>query len=68
MDELKEAEIKRQLLLREAAMRAQPGAQQRPETIYGVDVDLAESVAILVLGVFATAMADRCDLTFSDSY
>ena len=29
--ELKEAEIKRQLLLGNAPVRAQPGAQQRPE-------------------------------------
>ncbi len=29
--ELEEAEIKRQLVLRDAAVRSEPGAQQRPE-------------------------------------
>ena len=31
----------------------------RPETLDGVDVDLAEPVAILIAGVFAAPMADR---------
>jgi membrane protein DedA with SNARE-associated domain len=31
--ELEEAEVKRQLVLREASMRAQPGTQQRPEAL-----------------------------------
>ena len=57
--ELKEAEIERQLVLREAPMRPQPGAQQRPEPFHGVDVDLAKAVTILVAGVFAPPMADR---------
>src|SRR5215208_5451205 len=57
--ELKEAEIERQLVLRNAPMRPQPGAQQRPEPFHGVDVDLAEAVAILVAGIFAVPMADR---------
>ncbi len=57
--ELEEAEIKRQLVLRNAAVRAQPGAQQRPKAFHGVDVHLAEAVAILVAGVFAMPMADR---------
>ena len=59
MHELEEAEIERQLVLRDAPVRAQPGAQQRPETLDGVDVDLAKTVAVLVAGVFATPMADR---------
>jgi len=57
--ELKEAEVKRQLVLREAPMRAQPGAQQRPEPLHRVDVDLAEAVPVLIAGVFAAPMADR---------
>ena len=56
--ELEEAEIVRQLVLRDAAMRAQPGAQQGPETLDGVDVHLAEAVAVLVTGVFAPSVAD----------
>jgi len=58
--ELKEAEIKRQLVLRDAAVRAQPGAQQRPKTFYGVDVDLAEAVpvSVLVTGILAAGVTD----------
>ena len=59
VDELKEAQIDGQLLLRDAAVRAQPGAQQRPEPFQGIDVNFTEAVAILVAGVFAAAMADR---------
>src|SRR4051812_22073312 len=40
VDELEEAEIKRQLVLRETPVRAQPGAQQGPEPFHGVDVHL----------------------------
>ena len=57
--ELKEAEVKRQLVLRDAPVRAQPGAQQRPEPLHRVDVDFAEAVAVLVAGVLAAPVADR---------
>ena len=57
--ELEEAEVERQLLLRDAAVRAQPGAQQRPEALDGVDVDLAEAVAVLIARVLAPGVADR---------
>ena len=57
--ELEEAEVERQLVLRHAPVRAQPGAQQRPEAFHGVDVDLAEAVAVLVAGILAAPMADR---------
>ncbi len=57
--ELEEAEIKRQLVLRDAAVRSQPGAQQRPEAFHGVDMHLAEAVAVFVASVFAAPMADR---------
>src|SRR3954469_4651711 len=57
--ELEEAEIERQLLLRDAPVRAQPRAQQGPRPLHGIDVDLAEAVAILVARVFATGVADR---------
>jgi len=56
---LEEAKIERQLVLRDAAVRAQPGAQQRPRSFHGVEVDLAEPVPVLVVGVFAAGMADR---------
>src|SRR3954462_472656 len=48
--------MERQLLLRDTAM--QPGSQQRPEALEGVDVDLAEAIAVLVPGVFASTMTD----------
>jgi hypothetical protein len=38
MHELEEAEVVRQLVLRDAAVRAQPGPQQRPEALDRVDV------------------------------
>src|SRR3954462_11340276 len=36
----------------------QPGSQQRPEAFHGVDVDLADPVAVLVPSVFASTMTD----------
>src|SRR6185369_6264120 len=39
-------------------MRPQPGSQQRPEAFDGVNVDLAEPIAILIPGVFASTMTD----------
>ncbi len=40
-------------------MRAQPGAQQRPEPLDRVDMDLAEPVAVLVARVLAPPVVDR---------
>src|SRR3954447_9383034 len=57
--ELEEAEIERQLLLRDAPVRPQPGAQQGPEPLHRVDMDLAESVPVLVAGILALGVADR---------
>src|SRR4051795_2313002 len=57
--ELEEAEIERQLVLRDAAVRAQPGAQQRPEALNGIDVHLAEAVAVLIARILAAPVADR---------
>src|SRR5690349_11243246 len=58
MDELKEPKIDREFLLGDAAMRSQPGAQQRPASFHGVDVDLVEAIAVLVARIFATAVTD----------
>src|SRR3954451_15835957 len=55
--ELEEAEIGGQLLLGDAAVRPQPGTQQRPDPLHGVDVHLAEAVAVLVAGVRAAPRA-----------
>src|SRR5919202_7014867 len=57
--ELEEAEIERQPVLRDAPVRAQPGAQQGPGPLHGVDVDLAEAVIVLVARVLAACVADR---------
>ncbi len=57
--ELEEAEVEGQLVLRDTPVRAQPGAQQRPEALDGVDMHLAEAVAVLVAGIFAAGVADR---------
>jgi hypothetical protein len=56
--ELEEGEIVGQLLLGDAPVRPQPGAQQRPDAFHDVDVDLAEAVAILVTGVLTPAMVN----------
>src|SRR3954466_15382256 len=58
VDELEEAEIAGQLLPRDAPVGPEPGAQQRPEALGRVDVDLAEPVAVLVAGVLAPGVAD----------
>ena len=42
--ELEEGEVERQLRLRDPPVRAEPGAQQGPRPLHGVDVDLAEAV------------------------
>src|SRR3954451_7362879 len=59
VDELEEAEVERQLLLRDAPVRAQPGAQQGPEALGRVDVDLAEAVPVVVPCVLTAGVADR---------
>jgi hypothetical protein len=59
VNELKEAQVDGQLLLRETAVRTEPGAQQRPEALDGINVGFAETVAILVTRILAPPMADR---------
>src|SRR5690349_6341850 len=55
--ELEGAEVERQLLPRDAPMGPEPGAQQRPDPFHGVDVHLAEAVAIVVARVLAPGVA-----------
>jgi len=57
--ELEETEIEWQFVLRDAALRTQPGAQPRPEALDRIDMYLADAVAVLVAGLFAVGMADR---------
>src|SRR4051812_7126142 len=56
--ELEEAEVERQLLLRDAPVRTEPGAQQGPRPLHRVDVDRTEAVVILVARVLAPCVAD----------
>src|SRR4028119_770371 len=56
--EPEEAGVDRQLLLRGAPVRAEPGAQQGPRPLHGVDVDLAKAVTVLVARVLPAAVAD----------
>ena len=63
--ELEETEVERQLVLRDAPVRAEPGAQEGPEPFYGVDVHLAEAVPVLVAGILTPGMADRLVLIAS---
>ena len=59
MHELKEAQVERQFLLRDSPMRPQPGTQQGPEALGGIDMNLIEAISVLVAGLFASAMAHR---------
>jgi hypothetical protein len=58
IDELKEAEIHRQLLLGDAPMGSQPGPQQRPEPFDSIDMNLVKSVAIFIARILPVAVAD----------
>src|SRR5688500_4581928 len=59
MHELEEGKIVGQLLLRDAPVRPQPRAQQRPDAFHGVDVDFAEAITILITGIFTPTMVNR---------
>src|SRR4051812_12302390 len=48
VDEFEEAQVQRQGLLRDPAVGAEPRPQQRPESLRGVDMDLAESVPVVI--------------------
>src|SRR5690349_8764459 len=51
--EPEEGEVARQLLPRDATVRPQPGAQQRPDPIHGVGVDFTEAIAVVIPRVLA---------------
>src|SRR3954451_24277720 len=57
--ELEEPEIEPQLVLRETPVRTEPGAQEGPEPLDGVDVHFAEAIPVLVAGIFAAPVADH---------
>ena len=56
MHELKKAQVERQFFLRDAPMRSQPRAQQRPEALGSIDMNLIEAVPVFIAGIFASAM------------
>ena len=59
MNELEEAEVEGEFLLRDAAMRPEPGSQQGPDAFHGVDMRLVAAIAILVTRVFSLTVTDR---------
>src|SRR3954470_2637537 len=59
MHELEEGKIVGQLFLGDAPVRPQPGAQQRPDAIHGINVDFTEAVTILIPSILAPAMVNR---------
>jgi hypothetical protein len=58
VNELEEAEVERETLLGDAAVRPQPGAQQGPEAFDRVDVNLVEAVAVFIAGILPSTVAD----------
>jgi hypothetical protein len=58
VDELKEGKVDRKLLLRYAPVGPQPGTQEGPEALHGVDMDFAMAIAVLVASVLAPGVAN----------
>ena len=56
--EFKESQVNRQLFLRNAAMWAQPRAQQRPEAFHRIDMYFVETVTVFIAGVLSRTMAN----------
>ena len=59
MGQLEERQIQGKLLLRDAAMGAQPTTQQRPNPFHRIDVYFVEAITIFIARLFAPAMAHR---------
>jgi hypothetical protein len=64
--ELEEAKVEGKLVLRDAPMGTQPGTQERPKAFDGVDMHLAEAVAILVARILSVRMANGFVLVTPD--
>ena len=58
VNELEEAQIPRQVLLKNSSMWAKPGAQKWPKTFDGVDMDLVEAVPVFVSGILFDRVAN----------
>src|SRR5512147_3348250 len=59
VSKLEEPKIDGELFLRDATVRSQPGAQEGPEALHGVDVDLTEAIAVFIARILAPPMAHR---------
>ena len=58
VNEFKETQVPGQFLLRNASVRPQPGAQQRPKAIQGVDMDFMKTISIFVTSILASRVVD----------
>ena len=59
MNKLKEAQIQRQFLLRDATVRSQPTPEQGPKAFQRVDMHLAQPLSIFIAGIVPLTMVDR---------
>jgi hypothetical protein len=57
VDQLKKAQVHREIFPGDPAVRVQTGVQQRPYALDRVDVDFMEAITILVAGVFSAPPA-----------
>jgi len=55
MNELEEAEVEGQLLLGNSTVWSQPGTQERPEPLYGIDMNFVFTISVFI----------PCELTLS---
>ena len=58
MHELEETQVDREFLLRNAPMRAQPTAQQRPKPFHRIHMHFTQAVAIVISSELAPSMVD----------
>lgn len=56
VNKLEESQIEGQMLLRNAAMGAQPGTQQRPKPFQRVDMHFMKAVPIVITSIFSLAV------------
>lgn len=56
--ELEEGNIFGKMFLRDTAMGAEPGAEERPHSFDSIGMNFAKAITIIVTGIFAVAVAD----------
>lgn len=59
MHPLKKAHIKRQFLLTDPTVGAQPAPQQRPKPFHGVAVDLTVPITVIIPCIFPFTVVDH---------